>query len=105
MEIKTVRPAIAQSYERICHDAGGRNFFLPLRNFPRGDGPESLWTPRLQRAIGVIYRPETEIASHYFQAILPRQFDEYIWIDATKAVTPLNTTEMQGMPETYPFGL
>jgi protein-L-isoaspartate(D-aspartate) O-methyltransferase len=105
MEIKTVRPAIAKSYERLCHDTGERNFFLALRNFPHGAGPESLWTPRLERAIGVIYRPETEIASHYFQAVLPRQFDEYIWLDETKAVTPLDTAEMQGMPDTYPFGL
>ncbi len=48
-----------------------------------------LLTPRLERAIGVIYRPDTELASHYFEAVLPRQFDEYIWFDETKAVTPL----------------
>ena len=49
---------------------------------------EALRKPRLERAIGVIYRPETELASHYFQAILPEQFDEYIWFDQTKAVAP-----------------
>lgn len=105
MEIKEVRPAIAKSYERLCHDTGKENFLLPLRNFPRPSEGESLWSPRLQRAIGVIYRPETEIASHYFQAVLPRQFDEYIWLDRTTAVTPFETDEMAGMPDTYPFGL
>jgi hypothetical protein len=56
-------------------------------------------------AIGVIYRPETELASHYFQAILPQQFDEYIWLDHTKAVTPFDTKTIEEMPDTYPFGL
>jgi erythromycin esterase-like protein len=61
--------------------------------------------PLLERAIGVIYRPESELASHYFQAVLPRQFDEYIWFDETRAVHPLDAARMKGMPETYPFGL
>jgi hypothetical protein len=56
-------------------------------------------------AIGVIYRPETELASHYFDASLPRQFDAYPWFDETRAVTPLPTTAREGVPETYPFGL
>ena len=64
-----------------------------------------LMKPRLERAIGVIYRPETELASHYFQAVLPRQFDEYIWFDETSAVTPFETEELEGLPDTYPFGL
>ena len=66
---------------------------------------EQLETPRLERAIGVIYRPETELASHYFQAVLPRQFDEYIWFDETRAVTPFVTGDLEGLPDTYPFGL
>ena len=53
----------------------------------------------------MIYRPETERESHYFQAVLPEQFDEYIWFDGTSAVTPLATGELQGLPDTYPFGL
>ena len=61
--------------------------------------------PRLERAIGVIYRPETELQSHYFQAVLPRQFDEYVWFDETSEVTPLQTEELKGLPDTYPFGL
>jgi protein-L-isoaspartate(D-aspartate) O-methyltransferase len=53
----------------------------------------------------VIYRPETELASHYFQAVLPAQFDEYIWFDESHAVTPFETKELEGLPDTYPFGL
>ena len=53
----------------------------------------------------MIYRPETELASHYFQAHLPRQFDEYVWFDDTHAVTPLDTEEIKGLPDTYPFGV
>ena len=105
MEIKQVRPAIAQSYERLFHETGHKNFLLGLRDFPARPGGEALSKPRLERAIGVIYRPETELASHYFQAELPRQFDEYIWFDETKAVTPLKAAELQGLPDTYPFGL
>ncbi|MGB8326485.1 MAG: erythromycin esterase family protein, partial [Steroidobacteraceae bacterium] len=66
---------------------------------------DELTAPRLERAIGVIYRPETELQSHYFRAELPRQFDEYIWFDHTRAVAPLETQELEGMPDTYPFGL
>jgi protein-L-isoaspartate(D-aspartate) O-methyltransferase len=66
---------------------------------------EELRAPRLERAIGVIYRPESELASHYFQASLPGQFDEYVWFDRTAAVVPLGQTQTAGMPETYPFGL
>ncbi len=69
------------------------------------DTREALSVPRLERAIGVIYRPETELASHYFQAILPGQFDEYIWFDETPAVAPVETLELEGLPDTYPFGV
>jgi erythromycin esterase-like protein len=61
--------------------------------------------PRLERAIGVIYRPETELASHYFDARLPQQFDGYVWFEETRAVTPLPAEPRPGVPETYPFGL
>jgi protein-L-isoaspartate(D-aspartate) O-methyltransferase len=100
---------VPQSYERQCHavteEAGHRQFILGVGAGAAADVREGLGTPRLERAIGVIYRPETELASHYFQAVLPRQFDEYIWFDATKAVTPLATHDLEGMPDTYPFGL
>ena len=89
----------------MFHEAGHSNFLLGLRDFPARPGGEALSKPRLERAIGVIYRPETELASHYFQAELPRQFDEYIWFGKTNAVTPLKAAELQGLPDTYPFGL
>jgi protein-L-isoaspartate(D-aspartate) O-methyltransferase len=61
---------------------------------------------RLERAIGVIYRPESELMSHYFQACIPRQFDEYIWFDETRAVAPLTAAATAaGVPETFPFGV
>ena len=80
-------------------------FLLPLRYPAREAVREELMTPRLERAIGVVYRPETELASHYFQAILPAQFDEYVWFDRTVAVTALGRVSRSGMPDTYPFGL
>jgi len=105
MEVKTVRPSLPDSYERLCHAAGLPRFMLGLRG--RGDlcGPKGLGKERLERAIGVIYRAETELASHYFQASLPQQFDEYIWFDDTRAVTPLDTAEIAGLADTYPFGV
>ena len=105
MEVKAVRPALADSYERLCHDAGVRQFLLSLRSPMPPALATGLGRPRLERAIGVIYRPETELQSHYFQARLPRQFDEYVWFDQTAAVTPLKTEELEGLPDTYPFGV
>ena len=86
------------SRKRLAAGGGARHRWLARLS-------HLLAKPRLERAIGVIYRPETELASHYFQAELPRQFDEYIWFDETTPVTPLKTEELSGMPETYPFGV
>jgi protein-L-isoaspartate(D-aspartate) O-methyltransferase len=105
VEIMDVRPAHRESYERLCHEAAVPAFLLPLRYPIREAVREELRAPRLERAIGVIYRPESELASHYFQASLPGQFDEYVWFDRTAAVVPLGQTQTAGMPETYPFGL
>jgi erythromycin esterase-like protein len=104
MEIKRVLPAIPESYERCCHESGVRSFCLDLKQASM-DSPQALRKPRLERAIGVIYRPQTELPSHYFQAVLPQQFDEYIWLDETRAVTPFDTKALEEMPDTYPFGL
>jgi protein-L-isoaspartate(D-aspartate) O-methyltransferase len=95
-------PALPESYESICHRSGVSSFFLDLRQAAMNGELEK---PHLERAIGVIYRPETELASHYFQAVLPDQFDEFIWFDETAAITPLTAKELEGMPDTYPFGL
>jgi len=105
MEIKAVRAAVRGSYERLCHEAGIARFLLRLRSPIAPNLAEGLSRPRLERAIGVIYRPETELQSHYFQADLPHQFDEYIWFDDTEAVSPLETAALEGLPDTYPFGL
>jgi protein-L-isoaspartate(D-aspartate) O-methyltransferase len=104
MHIKNVRPALEGSYERLCHESGEPQFLLPLHNGECAS-IQRLSNPRLERAIGVIYRPETERESHYFRAALPAQFDEYVWFDRTSAVTPLATEKLKGMPDTYPFGL
>lgn len=104
---KRVRPGYPGSYEQLCHQTGLPSFLLPL-----GDAaPEGLREPRLERAIGVIYRPETERLSHYFYADLPSQFDALIYFDETRAVEPLEITagwqagEASEMPETYPTGV
>ena len=105
LEIKTVRPAMPESYEWLCHASGLPRFMLGLRDQLPAKLHKELSKPRLERAIGVIYRPETELASHYFHAVLPSQFDEYIWFDESQAVTPFETGQLQGLPDTYPFGL
>jgi erythromycin esterase-like protein len=110
MQIKRVRPSAADSYERMAHDSEVPSFLLDLREGQRDERVASeLMEPRLERFIGVIYRPETERWSHYSQAILPRQFDCYVWFDETSAVTPLPAElrpgEAPSVEETYPFGL
>ncbi|HSO33509.1 MAG TPA: protein-L-isoaspartate(D-aspartate) O-methyltransferase, partial [Labilithrix sp.] len=88
MEEMTVRPAHVESYERIFHESGVPAFALHLRDPARRSVRDELEVSRLERAIGVVYRPKTELASHYFLASLPHQFDEYIWFDETRAVRP-----------------
>ncbi|HYD48211.1 MAG TPA: protein-L-isoaspartate(D-aspartate) O-methyltransferase [Terriglobales bacterium] len=106
METKQVRPAHPRSYEHLCHRASVPAFLMALRQPRRNELRDELSEGRLERAIGVIYRPETELASHYFQAVLPDQFDEYIWFDRSQAVTALATAPtLMDLPETYPFGL
>jgi protein-L-isoaspartate(D-aspartate) O-methyltransferase len=105
MERKTIRPSHPDSYERFCHDATVPAFLLHLREPVRAEVRDELAEPRLERAIGVIYRPETELQSHYFQASLPHQFDEYVWFDRTSPVRPIAAHEVAGVPDTYPFGL
>jgi len=105
MEIKEIRPSHDGSYEKLFHEVGLPGLMLGLRHLSSSSLREALSRPRLERAIGVIYRPESELASHYFQARLPQQFDEYIWIDKTEAVQPFDTAELEGLPDTYPFGL
>jgi protein-L-isoaspartate(D-aspartate) O-methyltransferase len=107
MQVMNVRPALPNSYEGVCHDSGVQAFSLSLRDARQPELSEALLEPRLERAIGVVYRPETERHSHYFSAVLPKQFDEYIWFDESRAVTPLAgpTVHAGELPETYPFGV
>jgi protein-L-isoaspartate(D-aspartate) O-methyltransferase len=107
MQRMSVRPSHRDSYEWLCHESGVPRFLLPLHASKRKNRAlrNELRPPRLERAIGVIYRPESELLSHYFQAVLPAQFDEYIWLDETQALRPLEVHEMAGLPDTYPFGL
>jgi erythromycin esterase-like protein len=103
---KAVQPSRADSYERLLHATGVPRFMLPLRE--ASDACHLLMAPRRERAIGVIYRPETELHSHYFHACLPRQFDALIHIDTTSAVLPLDEREQPAQreaAETYPSGL
>jgi protein-L-isoaspartate(D-aspartate) O-methyltransferase len=103
MQRMRVRPARADSYERLCHDTGIPAFSLHLRAPARRALGDELSAPRLERAIGVVYRPETELQSHYFQAVLPAQFDEYIWFDETQAVDPLPVGEVVAAAAEHPF--
>ena len=103
VERKTVRPALRGSYEELFHETGLSRFWVDLR----GAGQTGLLQQRrIERAIGVIYRPESERLSHYFHARLPEQFDAIIHIDETRAVEPLEQTSIWDageLPETYPF--
>jgi erythromycin esterase-like protein len=105
MEIKTVRPARADSYEYAFRKTGLARSLTQWRGAGGGALIDALRESMLERAIGVIYRPESELTSHYFEAVLAEQFDAYVWLEETRAVTPLPAAPPHGVPETYPFGL
>jgi erythromycin esterase-like protein len=114
-ERKWVRPGLRGSYEALLHEvsaagaagAGMPRFYLPLRG--RNDAVAALREPLLERFIGVIYRPETERWSHYYEASLPAQFDAVFHYDESRALEPLERTarweagEPREVPQTYPF--
>jgi erythromycin esterase-like protein/predicted phosphoribosyltransferase len=105
-ERRHVRPALAGSYERLFHDAGMPRCLLALRSDL--ELASALASPRLERAIGVIYAPATERRSHYFHARLPEQFDYVLHFDVTRAVEPLERTALWQageVAETFPTGL
>jgi len=103
MEIKKVKPSRGDSIERLCHDSEMPRFLLDFARDPRL--AERLAEPRLERFIGVIYRPETELQSHYADSSLSRQFDAYLWFDETRAVEEIGAQKHLGVPDTYPFGV
>ena len=105
-EKRQVMPSLPGSYERLFHDTGVGNFWLRLRD---GAAREPLGPERLERAIGVIYRPDTERGSHYFRASLPAQFDAVVHIDRTSALSPLERWAAEehavDLPDTFPSGV
>jgi protein-L-isoaspartate(D-aspartate) O-methyltransferase len=106
VEFKRLRASHRDSYERPCHDARMSRFLLDLHSDRHNALRTRLLQPRLERFIGVIYRPETELTSHYAEASLPQQFDAFVWFDETTPVTPFGPEHARpGAPETYPFGL
>ncbi|MGI9125928.1 MAG: erythromycin esterase family protein, partial [Mycobacterium sp.] len=105
-ERKTVRPALAGSIEELLHETGKSAFIVAMHD--GSPAAAALEVVRLGRAIGVIYRPETERQSHYFHVRPSDQFDAMIHIDSTRALEPLEPTSVwvAGQnPETYPTGL
>lgn len=104
-ERKRVLPTRTDSYEYLFHQLGAPRFWLPLRLYrPDLDG---LPGQARERAIGVIYRPDTELQSHYFTARLIEQFDALYHVDVTRAVQPLGRSALwhEGeVPEAYPTG-
>jgi len=105
-ERRRVRPGMGGSIEDMFHQVDIPAFMLLMRE--NAELADVLAQPRLERAIGVIYRPETERQSHYFHASLSQQFDAVIHIDETRALEPLERTtnwDMGEVAETYPFGI
>jgi erythromycin esterase-like protein len=105
MEVKTVLPARPDSYEHLFRRTGVVRSLTDWRAPRHRALREQLATSRIERAIGVIYRPESEYLSHYFEAVLADQFDALVWFEDTHAVAPLPDTRPVGAIETYPFGL
>jgi erythromycin esterase-like protein len=102
MEVKAVRPARPDSHERVFLEAGRPTALVEWR-----EGLEELRDvlapTRRERAIGVVYRPETELYSHYFEAVLAEQFDALVWFEETRAVTPIHPRTAAALPAGHPF--
>lgn len=105
VEVMRVRPGYPGSYESLFHESRVEAFLLPLREPRQPDLRHELTASRLERAIGVVYRPETELQSHYFHARLAQQFDEFIWFDRTTAVDPIAAAEARRFSAEHPFSL
>jgi erythromycin esterase-like protein len=104
LEIKRVNPSHRDSYERRFHESEVSRFLIDLSR--DAAVVRALRRQRLERFIGVIYRSETELMSHYADASLSQQFEGFLWFDETTAVTPLGREHRHGgLPDTYPFGL
>ena len=103
---KAVNEPFPDSYEHVFHHVNYKQFLIDLRE--HNEAVDLLMEPRLQRAIGVVYSPDTERQSHYFLSCLPEQFDFMIHCDETQGVEALETVthKRKGeMDETYPYGV
>jgi erythromycin esterase-like protein len=105
MQVKTVVPARDDSWEGAFRRTGLARSLTDWRDSKDRALKEALSQTLLERAIGVIYRPETERSSHYFEAVLADQFDAFVWFEESRAVTPLGRERPHGAPEMWPFGL
>jgi erythromycin esterase-like protein len=109
MEVKRINPSLADSWEALSHAARTPRYLLDLRPGRNEDVRKHLAEPRLERFIGVVYRPESERWSHYVDCKLSQQFDAWVWLDETSAVTPTPAAPRPmhgtGVEETWPFGL
>lgn len=105
MEIKTLRAPRLGSVEALCNSVDLERFLFDFRRDHDETARQSLALQRLQRYVGVIYRPESERASHYGHASLSRQYDGFVWFDRTDAVTSLPTLVSAVEDDTFPFGL
>lgn len=105
MQVMQVRPARDDSWEGAFRRTGLARSLTDWRGGARRDLRQALSQTLLERAIGVVYRPQTERASHYFEAVMADQFDAWVWFEESRAVTPLGTERPHGAPETWPFGL
>jgi erythromycin esterase-like protein len=109
MEVMQVKPSRPDSIERSFHEAGTACGLLDLRDDAEGverrRAREALLPPRLERYIGVVYRPDTERWSHYAASSLAQQYDGWTWFDQTRAITALADGHADGLPETWPSGM
>jgi erythromycin esterase-like protein len=97
--VQGVRPSLGESYGGLFRSVNRNRFLLDLRRGVHDEVRRGLARQRLERAIGVLYLPQTERVSHYFQASLPEQFDAYVWFEETRAVTPVPA----GIPGDHPL--
>lgn len=105
MELMQVRPARDDSWEGMFRKTGLARSLTEWRGGRKADLSAALSHALLERAIGVVYRPQSELSSHYFQSVLGDQFDAWVWFEQSRAVTPLGPERPHGVPETWPFGL
>jgi erythromycin esterase-like protein len=105
MQVMQVRPAREDSWEGAFRQTGLARSLTDWRGGKRDELRGALGQALLERAIGVVYRPQSELSSHYFEAVLADQFDAFMWFEESRAVTPLGPERPHGAPETWPFGL